>query len=178
MLSVSSPRATEQRPVRLAAVPSRRLAQGDTIATSRHPEPVEGSLLKYRQYLNRDSSTSLRSAQNDGKNHQTIPLRMTKGTVFLIISCASENRAFREPCSRTPATHPKGVNAARLNTPSQKQNPRFFVGAVGCALALPQGAMLACALPVLLFPKISQCFRTLRFSGALLPQTFGSIRKE
>ena len=69
-LSVSNPRAAGQRPVRLAAVPSRRLAQGDTIATSRHPEPVEGSLLAYRQDLNRDSSTSLRSAQNDVKGRQ------------------------------------------------------------------------------------------------------------
>ena len=43
-LSASDPRAAGQRPDRLAAVPSRRLAQGDTIATSRHPEPVEGSL--------------------------------------------------------------------------------------------------------------------------------------
>ena len=35
------------------------------------------------------------------------------------------------------------------------RKPRFFVGAVGCVLTLPQGAKLACALPVLLFPKIS-----------------------
>ncbi len=37
------------------------------------------------------------------------------------------------------------------------RKPRFFVGAVGCVLTLPQGAKLACALPVLLFPKISLC---------------------
>ena len=41
--------------------------QGDTIATSRHPEPAEGSLWKYRQNLNRDPSASLRFAQDDKK---------------------------------------------------------------------------------------------------------------
>ena len=45
----------------------RRSAQGDTIATSRHPEPAEGSLWKYRQNFNRDPSASLRFAQDDKK---------------------------------------------------------------------------------------------------------------
>ena len=33
----------------------------------RHPELVEGSLCEFRQYLNRDPSTPLRYAQDDGK---------------------------------------------------------------------------------------------------------------
>ena len=49
------------------------------------------------------------------------------------------------------------------------RKPRFFVGAVGCVLTLPQGAKLAYALPVLLFPKISG--KALRFSGTLLSHT-------
>ena len=62
------------RPVRLAAVPSRRLAQGDIIVTFCHPEPCEGALLEYRQDLNRDPSTSLRFAQddNEGESHFSI----------------------------------------------------------------------------------------------------------
>ena len=46
-LTAYNPRAAGQRPVRLAAVPSRRLAQGDTNGTICHPEPCEGSLYKY-----------------------------------------------------------------------------------------------------------------------------------
>ena len=63
-----------RRPVRLAAVPLRRLAQGDIIVTFCHPEPCEGSLLEYRQDLNRDPSTSLRFAQddNEGESHFSI----------------------------------------------------------------------------------------------------------
>ena len=57
-----------RRPVRLAAVPLRRLAQGDIIVTFCHPEPCEGSLLEYRQDLNRDPSTSLRFAQGDNEH--------------------------------------------------------------------------------------------------------------
>ena len=46
-----------------------------------HPEPCEGSLLKYRQDLNRDPSTSLRSAQDDKERESRlliIPLRAQK----------------------------------------------------------------------------------------------------
>ena len=80
-LTAYSPRAAGQRPVRLAAVPSRRLAQGDTIVTFCHPEPCEGSLSEYRQDLNRDPSTSLRFAQddNEGESHfSIIQLRVAK----------------------------------------------------------------------------------------------------
>ena len=45
------------RPIRFAAVPSRRVAQGDKKGTHMcHPELCEGSLWKYRQNLNRDPS--------------------------------------------------------------------------------------------------------------------------
>ena len=47
-LTAYNPRAAGQRPIRLAAVPFRRLAQGDKKGTHMcHPEPCEGSLYKY-----------------------------------------------------------------------------------------------------------------------------------
>ena len=73
---------------------------------------------------------------------------------------------------------------------------RTLVGAVGYVLALPQSGNARVCAPLLLFPKISQCVSTLRFSGTRLiincvyrkprfsvsalnlPQTCGSIRKE
>ena len=55
---------------------------------------------------------------------------------------------------------------------------RTLVGAVGSALASPQGGNARMRTPLLLFPKISQCFRTLRFSGTLFSHTYDSIRKE
>ena len=83
-LTAYNPRAAGQRPIRLAAVPSRRLAQGDTIVTLCHPEPCEGSLWEYRQNLKRDPSTARRlcrrSAQDD--------------TRCIIINCAWQNDTF------------------------------------------------------------------------------------
>ncbi len=45
---------------------------------------------------------------------------------------------------------------------------RTLVGAVGYVLALPQSGNARVCAPLLLFPKISQCVSTLRFSGTRL----------
>ena len=107
-LTAYNPRAAGQRPVRLAAVPSRWLAQGDKKGTHMcHPEFVEGSLWKYRQNLNRDPCR--RSTQDDTKRKLPFNNQTARGKMTLL---------------------PK----------------RTLVVAVGCALALPLGAKLACAL--------------------------------
>ena len=49
---------------------------------------------------------------------------------------------------------------------------RTLVVAVGSALALPYKGNARMRAPLLLFPKISG--KVLRFSGTLLPKTFGS----
>ena len=82
-------------------------------------------------------------------------------------TCCRKRRLFRRRLLRGGyAAAPLRVTPRdfSFNNFLRVRKPRFFVVAVGCALALPQGAMLACALPVLLFPKIS----------GLRPPIFGS----
>ena len=72
--------------------------------------------------------------------------------------CCRKRRLFRRRLLRGGyAAAPLRVTPRdfSFNNFLRVRKPRFFVGAVGCVLTLPQGAKLACALPVLLFPKIS-----------------------
>ena len=120
-LTAYSPRAAGQRPVRLAAVPSRRLAQGDTIVTFCHPEPVERSLSEYRQDLNRDPSTSLRFAQddNEGESHFSIIKLRAQKSHFLQAHprrrCRQRSRiALKRQCSHARSAPPLPKNLTSL----------------------------------------------------------------
>ena len=85
-----------------------------------------------------EQSAALSLYPKGQSSHAHFPYSSSQKSHFVAI--------FGSPVAANFRLNSERVNAARLNNRLQKQKSHFFVGAVGCSLASPLGAMLAGAL--------------------------------